>query len=388
MGYKESIMNLVNLQITMNDFNPDIRVLKEALAVDELKVFDNVYIIALNDGTKSEIEKITESLYIWRVKLKTRKLPKNKIFQIFKYIEWKNKITKKFINKDMYLIIHCHNLPALVIGNRFMQRGAHLIYDAHELVTERNGVKGFRKVIEKKIEKKYIKKASQIITVSESIKEWYQERYNLNNITIIRNIQKASEFDGKLIPIRDRFNINIGTIIFVYCGNFFRNRGVDTIIDYFSSLDPKKYCVVFFGKGELETAITEAAEYYDNIIYGGFIPEGLLVRTLKTADIGIILKKNDQSLSQYFALPNKFFQYIQAGLPILISNSKEMEEYVKKYDIGWVETFKGQKCVETINYESIKSKKQNVQLLSKELTWKKEKLRLQNIYKKVIDFLK
>ena len=99
------------------------------------------------------------------------------------------------------------------------------------------------------------------------------------------------------------------------------------------------------------------------------------------ADIGLCLEE-DLGLNYRYALPNKIFDYIQAEIPILVSDLPEMKQIVIKYKVGEIIqlrtpqalAYQIQKMLKNEYSESILKAKQ-------ELTWDHEKITLQNIFK-------
>ena len=102
--------------------------------------------------------------------------------------------------------------------------------------------------------------------------------------------------------------------------------------------------------------------------------------------MGISLEE-DLGLNYRFALPNKLFDYIQAGVPVLVSNLPEMKRIVEHYQIGAIaETHQRKDLAETIkmalfNQEKNAVWKNNLKLAAKELCWENEEVILQEIYK-------
>jgi glycosyltransferase involved in cell wall biosynthesis len=64
------------------------------------------------------------------------------------------------------------------------------------------------------------------------------------------------------------------------------------------------------------------------------VPYNELLDWSSSADIGLIVLPPDYSLSIRFCLPNKFFEYIMAGLPVLSSNLDAIAEMIHYYNVG------------------------------------------------------
>ena len=81
--------------------------------------------------------------------------------------------------------------------------------------------------------------------------------------------------------------------------------------------------------------ILEAGEQNERIHYHESVSSKILNEYTCSANIGICLIE-DLCLSYKFCLPNKFFEYAMAGLPILVSDLPEMRKLVEEYDCGVV----------------------------------------------------
>ena len=101
--------------------------------------------------------------------------------------------------------------------------------------------------------------------------------------------------------------------------------------------------------------------------------------------MGLSLEE-DLGLNYRFALPNKLFDYIQAGVPVLVSNLPEMRRIVEHYQIGAIaETHQRKELAQTITsilFDADKNAlwKQNLKLAAKELCWENEEVILHKIY--------
>ena len=81
--------------------------------------------------------------------------------------------------------------------------------------------------------------------------------------------------------------------------------------------------------------MVEKEQLKDKIVFLGRIPHETLHEYTVQADLGFSLEEN-LGLNYYYSLPNKLFDFIAAGVPLLVSPFPEMEAIVKKYQIGKV----------------------------------------------------
>ena len=251
-----------------------------------------------------------------------------------------------------------------------------LIFDSHELFSEipelenRKKVKNFWLAIEKKI----IPKLKNIITVSDSIKEHYQSLYGVN-VSVVRNIPE----NKKVIQTPFDFDTH-GKKIILYQGSVNVGRGLELMIDTMHLLED--YILVIIGDGDISTKLIEKVNTLDlkNCVkfLGRINPDELKNLTPNTT-VGMSLEE-DLGLNYRYALPNKLFDYINAEVPMVVSNLPEMKAIIKKYAIGEVLIDRTPiSLASTIKTMAAKNYKKELIQAKKQLNWTLEKEKLISI---------
>ncbi len=321
---KKKVANIV-----FNSFENDSRVLKvtQSLANNGYEVEVIAHLTAnLPSHEIKQLFKIKRFGYLDRERTSST-LGKLKAYLTFTYksIQY----TKKF----EYL--HCNDLNTLPIGflvKRFYNKNIKIIYDAHEYETETIALSGLRKKISKYLERKLIKYADAVITVSHSIAEEYVRLYQIEKPYLILNTppyQKVKKQD----LFRETLHIGKDKNIFLYQGGLNNGRGIEILLDTFASLEDKQNVIVFMGYGELKTSIQQYALKHDNIYLHPAVRPEVLLNYTSSADYGISLIE-DSCLNYRYCLPNKMFEYAMANLAIIVSNLPEMRSIVETYNIG------------------------------------------------------
>lgn len=265
-------------------------------------------------------------------------------------------------------------LPNFLIS-RIQQKK--LIFDSHELFSEipelvhRKSVKRIWLLIEKWI----IPKLKHVITVSDSIKNHYQNLYGVTAV-VIRNIPEVKKTE------RTNFDFDIkGKKIILYQGAVNVGRGIELMIQTMPLL--REYLFVIIGEGdvlkELKKKVTSLSLDKQIKFLGKITPEELKKLT-PNASIGISLEE-DLGLNYRYALPNKIFDYIHGKVPTIVSNLPEMKSLVKKYSIGEVLTERNPEALaQLINNMSTKNYQKELDIAVKELHWSREKKALISIF--------
>jgi len=139
-------------------------------------------------------------------------------------------------------------------------------------------------------------------------------------------------------------------------------------------LNEKKNHILFVGKGDKVDSIKEYASKYSNIHYSSFVPPEEVVSFIAGADVGMCTVENI-SLSDYYCLPNKLFEYLLAGIPVFINDFPDQRALVAKYDCGWVlPEFPHDIATlfNRLNREVLTSKHNGVKRAQQDLSWENE----------------
>ena len=380
-------MNLKVLHLTHTDINKDPRIIKSIKALDKLSWIE-VYGIGIQDSshnsrrfeTKDSIDINSISLKLFSKKLTF--LP-NILRHLFTLLEF---LLRSFfiINKFKPSVIHCHDTLALPIAILFkvFHSKLKLIYDAHELGSNRNGIDNFFSKIVYFFEKITWRFIDHFISVSPSIIKWYEEEYGRKKNTLILNspeieTKKTKNSNG----FRKKFLINDDEKLFIYVGEINKGRGITNLLEIFKDLKSR---ILFLGYGPLVNKVKDFEKNYSNIHYHEAVEPDSLISLIQEADVGLCLVER-VSLSDYFCLPNKLFEYAFAGLPVIASDFPDIKFLVEKYDLGFCCDSGSIKDVKKNieRFESIiKISKNDVSKLH-DLSWQKQELNLISVYRRL-----
>lgn len=325
---------MVNIHIVLNEFHHASRILKETRSIIEHGIADCVLIAALGGDRLDDCVEVADNIILKRFRLISRRFSKSTFVQFVKYIEYVCRILL-FCRHKAIGMVNVHSLKLLPVGVmlRYLHH-AKLVYDAHELETEKSGEGGARKKLSKLIEKWLIKYCDLVIVVSDSIADWYASEYGIERPVVVFNAPRYRE-PKPSNRLRKALNISHEKMIFLYQGGLVRDRGVDLILQAFTQSEDADKVVVFMGYGEMEEVVREAANKFSNIYYHPAVPPSEVLDFTASADVGIHVIRNT-CLNHYYCLPNKFFEYLCAGLPVVVSNMREMAALVIRHSIGIV----------------------------------------------------
>jgi glycosyltransferase involved in cell wall biosynthesis len=226
-------------------------------------------------------------------------------------------------------------------------------------------------------ERVLLKRVDCVITVNEFISQELQRRYHVQRPRVILNVPKA-------VPQIEKLSLQPHVVkIALYQGRYARIRGLENLVRACQFLN-KDVILLLRGYGEIEAELREIAKPFTNCRFEEPAPPGQLVCAASSADIGIVpyLPTN---LNNYFASPNKLFEYIQAGLPVVASDLPFLRQIVIENEIGYLfDARSPEDIARSINLatrdESLRMLKSNVLKIRHRYSWEEEEKKLSRIY--------
>ena len=365
--------------IVLNDFTNDSRVWKTSDSLNKMGF--KAEVVALHRLGLKEIEN-KEGVSVKRIKILTLKLPKLIFAKYIKFFEFSLIVIWQYRNYDF---IHCNDLQALPIGlaiRFFSKKKVKVIYDSHEYQTERKNIKSFEKFLFKFLERNLIRFADSVITVSESIANEYTRLYKIPKPQLVLNCpsyvkQKKHDF------FREKFSIDLRQSIFLYQGGLFPGRDIEVLIDVFSQYKDDENIIIFMGYGPLEGMIKDLSKKSKNIFFHSSVDINVLLSYTGSADYGIALV-DDTCLNHEYCLPNKIFEYLNAGIPIIASNRFEMKKLIQQTGIGVTTSNNSKdelrKSINLIKEMDYKILQKNIKNASKIYNWEEQEKVLKKVY--------
>lgn len=230
---------------------------------------------------------------------------------------------------DDATLIVAHSLAALPAAVLLARRHCiPLLYDAHELETERAGWSKPIRLIAKAVESRLIRRCDHVILVNDTIRDWYLDAYPGIDASVVRNVPVAPSVIGRS-TLRETLSLPADALVYVYCGALGADRGLAELIEAFRGLGQSRHFVMI-GYGHGKAALLSQARGLRNIHFHDAVPQSELVTLLSGADVGIVVLRTD-SLSYEYAMPNKLFEYAAAGLGVITGKGPELECFAREY---------------------------------------------------------
>lgn len=266
-------------------------------------------------------------------------------------------------------------------------KGIRMIYDSHEYFTETPELVTRPRVqkVWKRIEGFVVPRLKEMITVCDSIAELFHEQYGVD-CHVVRNIPPRAA----LPPKGDKGALDLPEdrhLLVLQGSGINIQRGAEELVEAMRYLDDCFLMVI--GGGDVLPALKQMVVDFkieDRVRFLPRMPYQQMMAYTQLAELGFVLDK-DTNLNYRFCLPNKLFDFIQAGVPIVASQLVEVGKIIRKYDIGlFIPDHDPKSIAATIRQglEDAESRARWQRGLSKaaeELCWENEQQTLMEIYK-------
>lgn len=301
----------------------------------------------------------------------------------------------KFFNIRLFLFLLSHKSEILVandldtlLPNYLVSKLKQipLVYDSHEFFTGLPEVqnRSFVRWVWTMIEKMIFPGLKYVITVSEPIASLYEKMYNVKPL-VIRNISRNSQHIKPYT--HEELGVPVNDLLLIIQGNGINiDKGAEELIDAMNLIDRVTLLVV--GAGDVVPNlkfIVNKSGLEHKVIFIPTVPWEKLLRYTKSADIGLCIEK-DTNLNYFYSLPNKLFDYISAGIPVVASNLPETGKIIKESGCGIiidkVDAISISAAISSLNDDRVKLAEltKNALAASEKLNWDMESEKVINLF--------
>lgn len=319
------------------------------------------------------------------------------------------KTNKQFIRYRDYIInnfefdvLHAHDQYMLHLGALVKQKltkKVKLVYDSHELYHEwpinlanfNNFSIMLKSIIVRKLkirrERKNGHLIDRVLTVNNSLaKILFTYFKQTKEVGVVRNLPNVNENPSPNNLLREKFNISADKKILIYIGrNVYRYTiNIEQVLQELKNNE--KVAMVFIcGKtsSTIEVMNYVKDEKIENVYFHDMVHPNEMMTYLQAGDVGIVSTWNKKDKSYWLALGNKFFEYIQAGVPVLTTIQPEYLTVMDQYKCGVAVNpdvpnayLKGYNEIIS-NYEMYRNYTLEA---AKDLCWENEEIKLLNFY--------
>jgi glycosyltransferase involved in cell wall biosynthesis len=245
---------------------------------------------------------------------------------------------------------HCHDLNTALIGLRAAHAaGARWVCDFHEWSSENvtwNAANAAwephepaKAALFRWAERVCLRRADAVVTVNRSIARELEQMVGAERgrVTVIRNIPRLDlAATCAYPPLKVQFGIPAERFVVLYQGGTGPTRLLEPVIEALAVA--AKVTLVIRGPsldlfGAEYRRIAEAAGVSGRLVLADAVPSCDVVAAARGADAGLWTLPN-LSRNFFYALPNKIFEYLASGLPLLVANFPEPKGIVDELRVG------------------------------------------------------
>jgi glycosyltransferase involved in cell wall biosynthesis len=366
--------------LLIGNINYDARVQKFIKSLQKLDF--NILLILWN---RERIKYQNDNINIIELNMSKNTVPANPLYSFF--LTWKFCFkAAKIIKTIKPEFCHFNDLNTFItmffIKKDFTKK---YVYDAHELFPEaKNSL--IKKFVWNVLEKAVVKKANVLIVPEVNRAKYIKKKYRLkqqiaviNNFPEYKNIKVGEETNNprKVLALTDKK-------IIVYQGIIGPDRLIEEIIISLQNL-PSDFILLLIGicyknyEKELQSLSAEL-KVKDRVIFFGKIAPKDMLDTLSFCDVGIAFYRG-KTLNDYYCAPNKIFDYIMAGLPIVTNRTPALSMLEKLDSVVMIPQITSESISASI--QRAFTQRKNITEDSRKLfTWDNLEFKIREIYKK------
>ena len=371
----------MNIHLYNSPFLHETRILKITSSLRDLGIFSDIVILALYEPGLAETERLDQGRTVRRLRTGFDAPGKNGLSKMLRLSIWAIKILLYAIRiRRRIVCLNCHILTLLPLCVLIKAiAGCKLVYDTHELETETVNSTGVRRIIAKWVEAVLIRHADVVVVVNEAIGQWYRRTYGLQNVTVVHNAPRKS-LQAAPRDLRKDLGIVGEGMLFLYLGLLERGRCIELLIDVFTSQDRSD--ILFVGYGEMAPLVEACGARSKHIHFLPAVAPTDIGCVAGAADIGICFLVGD-CLNHRLAMPNKLFEYLASGLPILANDDVAVGAYVSDKQCGWSVPLRAERLahfIRSIEWDEVRQKRAGAFVAAREVGWCYEERALASIY--------
>ncbi len=261
--------------------------------------------------------------------------PKGGGFRFFWHLHRRYRAAVRQLPARVYHASDLYVLPAVVQAAK--QHGARVVYDARELypyvasTAGRPWVSLFWHILQGR----YIRHADAVFTVNDSIADRLAEAHGITPPMVLHNVP-AYQTVERTSRLRTILNLPPEPVLILHQGQMRKDRGCTLLVEAMQEVEGA--VLAFLGGGPLKPELEKIVEtlgLHDRVRFVPRVLPDVLLSYTASADIGVTLLE-DTCLNHRLALPNKLFEYLMAGVPVLASDLPEIGNVVRSFEVGCV----------------------------------------------------
>jgi glycosyltransferase involved in cell wall biosynthesis len=248
---------------------------------------------------------------------------------------WARRVMERVEPSDVW---HAHDLNTLPLAIDCAERfGGAVVYDSHEVFTEAGATSQLpapARALLRRLERRWARRAAAVITVNNSLAEVLRESLDTPDITVVHNCATAPA--DRLSPLRERIEAVDGERVVLYHGSMTIGRGLESLVAAFADSRLAGVHLAFMGYGPLRPrvqALAKASPASGRIHFLPPVPPAEVTTWVAGCDVAV-MPIEPTTLNHRLSSPNKLFEAIAAGVPVVGPDFVEFRRIVHGSDRG------------------------------------------------------
>ncbi|WP_239733595.1 glycosyltransferase [Mammaliicoccus sp. M-M49] len=297
-------------------------------------------------------------------------------------------IVKGYIqNADIYHANDLNTLPQAIVCSKLRLKPKPLIYDSHEVQSDRTG---YNPKTIKRIESFMLKFVDQMIVENHTRAKYNEDIYGFYPKKLYNYSEKYNIEEKPQINLHKKIGINEDEKILLYQGGLQQGRGLELLIEAMDEIEEGH--LLFIGGGKLTQTLKEQAEaskQADRIHFLDKVPFQELPSYTREAYLGFQVLQNI-CFNHYSASSNKLFEYMMAHVPVVSCDFPEIKKVVEETHTGLVvDSHNASEIANAVNQlvkdTSLRNQLSENTKQAKEIyNWNNEKSKLLEVYNQFV----
>lgn len=285
-------------------------------------------------------------------------------------------------------IFVANDLPMLPVAQQLAAAcGARLVYDSHELYCEQEFSEREKRRWAQ-IEARYIGDCDVVITVNTSIATVLAQRYQLPDVQVVYNAERSSKPPVASRYFHEAFGLAADKKILLLQGGLSAGRNLEVLVKAMQHVQNQAVVLVVLGDGLLLRRLQKLVQdggLHTRVYFHAAVAQSALLAHTAAADAGVI-PYQATCLNNYYCTPNKLFEFMAAGVPILATDLPEIRSLVEGQHLGLVgDTSTPKKMAALVDAffsdpQRFAAWRAQVAVTRQHLCWEHEGQKLVNIY--------
>ncbi|MBZ0298443.1 MAG: glycosyltransferase [Anaerolineae bacterium] len=377
--------------VVHDDVIHDSRIWREARSLNAQGWRVVVVCIALGNSHLPDVQEL-DGFTVWRVSPRIFR-SRDRVRTTRKLIQLAIALPTVFrrIRQSGAKVYHAHDFTGLVMVALAGVRQP-VVYDSHELFFDRT-FRGLPRWIVsllmalRPLEKRLAHQSVAFIATSDSHADRLVQNLDMPRPVIVRNA-----VDLRRLGDRAAVYPFVGERrVVAHSGSLLDGRHLPELVEALRHL-PDDIALVLMGQGALADKLITQAETLGVAERFAIVPPvhpDCVAPTLSQADMAVVLP-TAISMSAQFSLPNKFFEAIAAGLPLVVSSIPELKRMVDTYDLGLVcdptnPADIAEKIEALLQPETLARCRENAKRARSDINWANEEKKLIAIYQRIFE---